>query len=89
MRRDPMPWLLLLLLTVLGSVAYLTRYPEHPVLERLAEWPVIGSAAERFRKLYRPAPSRRVERGTAAGGHCHRARNRWPARGVGARSAAR
>ncbi len=56
MRRDPLPWLLILLLVLLGSVAWLTRYPDSPVLDRLVELPVIGPAAERFREIYRPAP---------------------------------
>ena len=56
MRRDPTPYLVVLLLTVLGAVAYLTRHPEHPVVDRLAGLPVIGPAAEWFRDTYRPAP---------------------------------
>lgn len=54
MRRDPLPWLLLLLLTLLAGVAYLTAHPEHPLLDRLAGMSLIGPAAARFRELYRP-----------------------------------
>ena len=61
MRRDPLPWLLLLVLAMLGVVAWLTRHPDSPVLDRLTEWPLVGPAAGRFRQLYRPTPA------TAAG----------------------
>ena len=60
MRRDPLPWLLLLVLVLLVGIAWLTRYPDSPVLDRLAKWPVIGPAAERFGELYRSAPARPV-----------------------------
>ena len=56
MRWDPLPWLLILVLALLGGVALLTQFPDSPVLDRLAEWPVIGPAAQRFRELYRPPP---------------------------------
>jgi hypothetical protein len=61
MRRDPLPWLLVLLLVLLVGVAWLTRYPDSPVLDRVVGWPVVGPAAERFRDIYRPAPTPPVE----------------------------
>ena len=63
MRWDPLPWLLILVLALLGGVAWLTQFPDSPVLDRLAEWPVIGPAAERFREIYRPPPPRPAEDG--------------------------
>ena len=65
MRRDTLPLLLALGLALLGSLAWLTRDPEHPVLGWLAGQPVVGSAAERFRELYRP-PAPRPAAETAA-----------------------
>ena len=53
-RGNPTLWTVLLLLTVLGTVAYLTHHPEHPVVDRLAELPGIGPVAEWFRDSYRP-----------------------------------
>jgi hypothetical protein len=53
MRRDPLPWLLFVILALLGAVAWFTRYPESPALDRMTEWPVIGPTAERFREFYR------------------------------------
>ena len=61
MRWDPLPWLLILALLLLAGVALLTQFPESPVLDRLAEWPVIGPAAGRFRDAYRPSPPRPAE----------------------------
>ena len=60
-RGNPTLWMVLLLLTVLGSIAYLTHHPEHPVVDRLAELPGIGPAAEWFRDSYRPPSPRSVE----------------------------
>ncbi len=57
MRRDLLPWLLVLFLALPGGLAGLTRYPESPVLDRLAEWPATGPAAEWFRDTYRAVPA--------------------------------
>ncbi len=61
MRWDPLPWLLILVLLLLAGVALLTQFPESPVLDRLAELPVIGPVAGRFREAYRQPPPRPVE----------------------------
>lgn len=50
--------LLLLLIVVFAGVAWLTRHPDSPWLDRAAEWPAIGPLAGRFREAYRsPAPT--------------------------------
>ena len=66
MRRDPLPLVLVLILVVLGSVVWLMRDPDHPVLDVLTGLPVVGPAAERFREAYRPPPPRPVEEGAPA-----------------------
>ncbi len=70
MRRDPMPLLLILVLALLGSVAWLTRDPDHPALDWLARQPVVGPAAERFRDAYRgtaPRPAAAAPEAEAEG----------------------
>ena len=59
MRRDPLVWLLVLVLVLLGGIAWLTQNPESPLLDRLVEWPGIGPAAEWFRDSYRARPPAR------------------------------
>jgi hypothetical protein len=49
-------WILALLL-VFGGVAWLTRNPDSPILERAREWPLIGDLADTFRRAYQPQPS--------------------------------
>jgi hypothetical protein len=61
MRRDPLPLVVILVLVILGSLAWLTRDPRHPVLERVAEWPLIGPLAESFRRAYQPPPAESPE----------------------------
>ena len=47
-------FLLALLLGLFAGYAWLTRHPEAPILERAAEWPVVGPMAVRFREAYLP-----------------------------------
>ena len=54
MWRDPIAWLLIIILVLLGGVAWLTRHPHSPALDRLAGWPVVGPLAAWFRAAYRP-----------------------------------
>jgi hypothetical protein len=52
---------LLLMLTVLGAFAWLTRHPESELVRRAEEWPVVGQLATAFRKAYSVSgPSKEV-----------------------------
>jgi len=43
-----------LLVAAFGGLAWLTRHPESPWLERATRWPIVGGTAARFRVLYLP-----------------------------------
>lgn len=49
-------WILALLL-IFGGVAWLTRNPDSPILERARGWPLVGDLADAFRRAYLPPPS--------------------------------
>ena len=51
----------LLLVTVLGAFAWLTRHPDAEILRRAEEWPLVGRSAARFRAAY--SASSLVEQG--------------------------
>lgn len=55
--RDLIVWLAVFgILCSLGGLAWLTRHPESPWLDRATSWPVVGEVAWWFRDLYRPPP---------------------------------
>ncbi len=57
MRRAPFAYgLVVLLVASVAGVAWLSRHPEAPVLERAARWPLVGPFAARFRAAYLPQP---------------------------------
>jgi hypothetical protein len=57
--RERLAWVAVFLaVAAFGGVAWLTRHPQSPWLERATRWPVVGGAAARFRAVYLPgAPS--------------------------------
>ena len=46
----------LVLLVILGTIAWLTQHPEADVVRQAREWPVVGPLASWFRQAYLPAP---------------------------------
>ena len=57
MRSHWIPIFLLILVSVLlGFGAWLTRFPDSPILDRMESWPVVGEHAAKFRDLYSPPP---------------------------------
>lgn len=51
--------LILLVLSLLGGFAWLTRNPETPWLEEAEDWPLVGDLASRFRTAYLGPAARR------------------------------
>jgi hypothetical protein len=47
---------LLVLLVILGTIAWLTQHPEAEVVRQAQEWPVVGPLAKWFRQAYLPSP---------------------------------
>lgn len=61
-RRDFTTYaLLLLLVAVPASFAWLTRHPEAAIVERAEGWPGVGPLARRFREAYVPPPPAAAE----------------------------
>ena len=54
MRRLGPGFALFVLLLALGSIAWLTRYPDSAVVREAESWPWIGPLASSFREAYRP-----------------------------------
>ncbi len=54
-----------LVLTVFAGLAWLTRHPDSPILERAQEWPVVGPLAGKFRDAYLPQRVRSQESSTS------------------------
>ena len=69
MRRELAGWLVVLLaLSLLLGFVWLSWRPEHPVFERIAEWPLLGPGVERLRQRYLPPTSSAGESGSFARG---------------------